>query len=231
MIMFTKQFLLAACVAAVAAFAPLSVQAAAEKLVTVSGEATVSVPPDAAVIRIGVTSLGKTAHEASDANAKKMTSVLSAIKESGIDERDIQTARLSVQPQYDPNKNGTARLLGFQVTNQVVVKIRDIDKVPTVLDRAIASGANEMSGIEFVVSGQSKLADKARADAISDARRKADIYAQAAGAKVGHVVTIIEEGSTPPPRPMQAMRAASTPVSPGEQTLRAAVSVTYDMTQ
>ena len=135
---------------------------AAEKLVTVTGEATVAVPPDTAVIRIGVSSMEKTAREAGEANAKQMTAVLAAIKASGIAERDIQTSRLSLQPQYDPNKGGTARLTGFQATNQVTIRIRDIDNLPTVLDRAIAAGANEMSGIEFVVSEQSKLLDQAR---------------------------------------------------------------------
>ena len=203
---------------------------AADKLVTVSGEATIAVAPDTAVIRIGVTSTAKTAREASDANAKQMTSVLAAIKGAGIADRDVQTSRLSLQPQYDPNKAGTARLLGFQVTNQVTVKIRDIDNLPAILDRAIGAGANEMSGIEFVVSEQSKLLDQARDEAVADAHRKAELYAKAAGVKVGHVVAITEEGSSPPPHPMQALRAGSVPVAPGEQILRAVVTVSYELT-
>ena len=221
--------LLAFLFVAAGALAPLAAQAA-EKIVTVSGEATVAVAPDTAVIRIGVSSSAKTAREASDGNAKQMTAVLAAIKEAGIADRDVQTSRLSLQPQYDPNKSGTARLLGFQVTNQLTVKIRDIDKLPAILDRAIGAGANEMSGIEFVVSEQSKLLDQARTEAIVDARRKAELYAQAAGVKVGAVLAITEEGSSPPARPMQAMRAGAVPVVPGEQTLRAVVSVSYDLT-
>lgn len=213
-----------------AALALASAQAA-ERTVTVTGEATVGVAPDTAVIRIGVSSQEKTAREAGEANARQMTSVLAAIKASGIAERDIQTSRLSLQPQYDPNKGGTARLTGFQATNQVTVRIRDIDSLPTVLDRAIGAGANEMSGIEFVVSEQSKLLDQARDDAIADARRKAELYARAAGAKVGQVVSISEEGpASPQPRPMQAVRAGAVPVAPGEQTLRAIVSVSYQLT-
>jgi len=201
---------------------------AAEKLVTVVGEGTVSVAPDTAVIRIGVTTLGKTAREANEANARQMTAVLDAIKQSGIPDRDVQTSRLSVQPQYDPNKGGTARLTGFQVTNRLTVKIRDVGALPAFLDRAIAAGANEMSGIEFVVSKQSRLLDQARDEAIADARRKAELYARAAGAKVGGVVSITDEGASPPPRPvMQAMRAGAVPVAPGEQTLRAMVTVSY----
>jgi uncharacterized protein len=213
-----------------AAFALAPAQAV-EKTVTVTGEATVGVAPDTAVIRIGVTSQEKTAREAGEANAKQMTSVLAAIKASGIAERDIQTSRLSLQPQYDPNKGGTARLTGFQATNQVTIRIRDIENLPSVLDRAIAAGANEMSGIEFVVSEQSKLLDQARDDAIADARRKAELYARAAGVKIGHVISISEEGPPQPqPRPMQAMRAGAVPVAPGEQTLRAIVTVSYELT-
>src|SRR5215475_12939971 len=89
---------------------------AIEKLVTVTGEATVAVAPDTAMIRIGVTSQEKTAREAGEANAKQMTAVLAAIKAAGIAERDIPTSRLSLQPQYDPTKSGTARLTGFQAT-------------------------------------------------------------------------------------------------------------------
>jgi hypothetical protein len=202
---------------------------AAERLVTVTGEATVAVAPDAAVIRIGVTSQNKTAREASEANAKQMTAVLAAIKDTGIADRDVQTSRLSLQPQYDPNKSGTAHLTGFQATNQVTVRIRDIDKLPVFLDRAIAAGANEMSGIEFVISEQSKLLDRARDDAIADARRKAELYAQAAGSKLGPVVSITEEGSVAQPRPIQAMRAGAVPIAPGEQTLRATVTVSYEL--
>ncbi len=216
--------------AVVVACAPATVLAA-DRLVTVTGEATVSVAPDVAVIRIGVGSLGKTAREASDANAKLMTTVLAAIRGAGIADRDVQTSRLSLQPQYDPNKGGTARLLGFQVTNQLTIRIRDIDSLPSILDRAIAAGANEMSGIEFIVSEQSKLLDQARDDAVSDARRKAELYAKAAGASLGPVVAINEDGASPPVRPVQSMQAmrASVPVAPGEQVLRSIVTVSFEL--
>src|ERR1022692_1822006 len=199
-----SRVLFCACVIAAAALVPVSAHAAEtlDKLVTVTGEATVAAAPDAA-----------------------------AIMESGVAERDIQTSRLSLQPQYDPKQTGAARLIGFQVNNQVTVKIRDIDKLSAVLDRAIAAGANEMSGIEFVVSEQAKLLDQARAAAIADARRKAGLYANAAGMKVGRVMAISEEGSVPPLRLYQPMRAGAAPaIAPGEQTLRAVVTVSYELT-
>jgi uncharacterized protein len=224
--MIKKRVLLSAFLIAAAALA-LPAQAA-EKLVTVTGQGTIAVAPDSAMIRIGVTSQGKTAKEASDTNAKQMTAVMAAIKNSGIAERDIQTSRLSLQPQYE-NKSGTTRLLGFRVTNQLTVTIHDIGRLPGILDRAIAAGANEMSGIEFMVSGQSKLLDQARDAAIADAHRKAALYAKAASAKLGRVVAITEQGASAPPRPLAAMRAGAVPVAPGEQTLRATVTVSYEL--
>ena len=225
--------LFCACVIAAAAMLPLPAQATEklDKLVTVTGEGTVSAVPDNAVIRLGVSSQGKTARAASDANAKEMTAVIAAIKESGVAERDIQTTSLSLQPQYDANKTGAARLIGFQANNQVTVKIRDTSRLPAVLDRAIAAGANEMSGIEFVVSEQAKLLDQARSAAIADAHRKAELYANAAGMKVGRVMSISEEGSGPPSPTFKAMRAGSAvPIAPGEQMLRAVVTVSYELT-
>jgi uncharacterized protein YggE len=201
---------------------------AADRLVTVTGEGSIAVAPDAAVIRIGVSTQAKTAGDASEANAHRMAAVLGAIKDSGVAERDVQTAWLSLQPQYDSTKPGAPHLVGFQVTNQVTVRIRDVKALPIVLDRAIAAGANEMSGIEFVVSEQSKLLDQARDQAIADAHRKAELYVAAAGGHLGHVMSITEEGAPAPVRPVvAAMRSGAVPVAPGEQTLKSNVTVSY----
>lgn len=210
--------------------APLHAANALDKLVTVTGEASVAVAPDVAVVRIGVSSQGKNAREASNANAKAMTAVIAAIKSAGLSERDIQTSQLSLQPQYDQSKTGTARLTGFLATNQVTLHIHAISNLAAVVDHAIAAGANEMSGIEFIVSQRSTLLDRARADAIADAHRKAEIYAKAAGVRLGPAVAITDEGASPPVRPMQAMRAGAVPVAPGEQTLRVMVNVSYQLT-
>ncbi len=218
---------------AVAAVIPANAADKIEKLVTVTGEATVAAVPDTAMIRVGVTSQGKTAKAASEANAKDMNAVLAAIKENDIAERDIQTSGLSLQPQYDSRQGGSNRLTGFQMSNRITVKLRDISKLPAVLDRAVGAGANEMSGIEFIVSEESKALDQARSGAVADARRKAELYAGAAGMKVGRVMVISEEGAIPPPRlsaPMRVGAPAATPISPGEQTLRAVVTVTFELT-
>lgn len=202
-----------------------------DKVITVTGEATASVVPDVAMIRGGVTTQGKTAREASDSNAKDMTAVIDALKAAGIAERDIQTTRLSIYPQQDPNKAGKARIIGFQATNQVNVKLRDINKIADALDRMINAGANEISGVSFSVSDPSKALDAARKEAVADAKRKAEIYATAAGVGLGRAVVIQEEG-TPAlfqPRPMAMRAAAAPPVSPGEETLRISVTIGYEL--
>jgi uncharacterized protein YggE len=216
-----------------ACLAPNHPAAALDRLITVTGEATAAAVADVVTIRLGVSTQGKTAREASEANAKAMTSVIAAIKAAGAAERDIQTARLSLQPQFEQNKTGPPRLTGFHASNDVSVKLREIGKLGELIDRAVSAGANEMSGIDFSVSDQSKRLDEARAEAVADARRKAEIYAKAAGVVLGRAVSITESMAVPPPRPMaEAFRArTTTPVAPGEMAMQVTVSVSYELTQ
>lgn len=204
---------------------------ALDKLITVTGEATAVAVPDLVIIRLGVMSPGKTAREANDVNAKNMTAVIAALKEAGAAEADIQTARLSLQPQFEQSKSGPPKLIGFHAGNDVIVKLRDTGKLAGLIDRAVSAGANEISGIDFSVSQQSALLDQARAEAMADARRKAEIYAKAAGAVVGRPVSISESAASPPVARPLAYRAVATPVAPGEISLQATVTVSYELTQ
>ena len=219
--------------ACLACAAPINPAFALEKLITVSGEAMTAAVPDIVTIRLGVATQGDTARKANDANAKTMTAVVEAIKAAGAEQRDIQTARLSLQPQFEQKPNGPPHLTGFRASNDVTVKLRDIGKLSDLIDRSVAAGANEMSGIEFSVSDYSKRLDDARAEATQDARRKAEIYAKAAGVVVGRPVSITENVTSAPPRPLAtaAFRAAPTPVSPGEVPLHAAVTVSFELAQ
>jgi uncharacterized protein len=198
--------------------------------ISVTGEATVSVPPDQAQIDGGVTSDAKTAREASDANNAAMGKVLLALKGAGIDEKDYQTSRLSLQPQYAPNRSGPSPVVGYRASNRVTVKLRDVAKVANIVDVLVGAGANELGGINFMVSQASKLLDDAREKAIADARRKAEIYAKAAGVALGEPLNISEEGGSGPPvfrSKMAAPMAASAPVAQGEETLSVSVSVSW----
>lgn len=200
--------------------------------ISVTGEATISAPPDLAQIDGGVTSDAKTAREASEANNKAMGIVLLALKSAGIPEKDVQTSRLSLQPQYAPNKSGPLAVTGFRASNRVTVTIRDVTKVGSILDALVTSGANEIGGIAFMVTNASKLLDEARPKAIAEARRKAEIYASAAGVSLGMPLSISEESASPAPSAFRKMAtgvAASAPIAQGEETLRVSVSVTYEL--
>jgi uncharacterized protein YggE len=197
--------------------------------ISVSGEAQVSVPPDLAQIDAGVSTEAKTAREASEANNAAMGRVLLALKGAGIDEKDFQTSRLSLQPQYAPNRSGPNAVVGYQASNRVTIKLRDVTKVAGTIDTLVGAGANNIGGINFMVSSASKLLDDAREQAIADARRKAEIYAKAAGVTLGSPVSISEEGAPGPMpfRKMAAGMAASAPVAQGEETLQVTVSVVW----
>jgi uncharacterized protein YggE len=199
--------------------------------ISVTGEATVSVAPDQAQIDGGVATDAKTAREASDANNAAMGKVLLALKSAGIDEKDYQTSRLSLQPQYAPNRSGSqSPVVGYRATNRVTIRVRDVTKVANMIDVLVGAGANDIGGINFIVSQASKLLDEAREQAISDARRKAQIYAKAAGVTLGEPVAITEEGSgTPMFRAKVAggMAASAAPVAQGEETLSVTVHVSW----
>jgi uncharacterized protein YggE len=198
-------------------------------LISVTGEATVSVAPDLAQIEAGVTSDAKTAREASDANNAAMGKVLLALKGTGIEEKDFQTSRLSLQPQSAPNRTtGPSAIVGYRASNRVTVRLREVSKVAGVIDTLVAAGANDIGGINFMVSNASKLLDDARGQAVADARRKAEIYAKAAGVTLGAPISISEEGAPGPMlyRKMAApMAASAAPVAQGEETLQVNVSV------
>lgn len=218
--------------ACVVAFASTASAQRSSPAISVTGEATISAPPDLAQIDGGVTSEAKTAREAAEANNKAMGVVLLALKSAGIAEKDFQTSRLSLQPQYPLNKTGASAIVGFRASNRVTVTIRDVSKVANVVDALTANGANEIGGISFMVLNASKLLDEARPKAIEDARRKAEIYASAAGVSIGAALSISEDSASPAPvafRKMAAGVAASAPIAQGEETLRVSVSVTYEL--
>jgi uncharacterized protein YggE len=195
-------------------------------VISVTGGASVSVAPDLAQIDGGVTSEAKTAREASEANNAAMGKVLLALKGIGVEEKDFQTSRLSLQPQSAPNHpGGASAIVGYRASNRVTIRLRDVTKVANVLDTIVAAGANDVGGINFMVANTSKLLDEAREQAIADARRKAEIYAKAAGVTLGAPLSIAEE-SSPGPMPFRRMAAAA-PVAQGEETLQVTVAVSW----
>jgi uncharacterized protein len=202
--------------------------------ISVTGEAQLSVPPDIAFVDAGVATDAKTAREASEANNTAMTKVFAALKAANIDARDVQTSRLSLQPQYAPNRAGPSPITGYRASNRVTVRIHEVSKVAGVIDTLVGAGANDIGNVAFEASQASKLLDDARTQAIADARRKAEIYAKAAGVALGAPLSISEGG---PPQPVfrskivAGMAAAPTPIAQGEETLSVSVSVTWAIKQ
>ncbi|MBR0990804.1 SIMPL domain-containing protein [Bradyrhizobium japonicum] len=198
--------------------------------ITVSGEANMSAAPDLAQIDAGVASDAKTAKEASDANNAAMGKVLLALKGAGIAEKDYQTSRLSLQPQYGQNKStGASPVVGFRASNRVTVKIRDVTKVAGIIDTLVGAGANDIGNISFEVTQASKLLDDAREQAIADARRKAEIYAKATGVTLGAPLSVSEGGAPVPlfKARMATPQMAPAAVAPGEETLSVTVNVSW----
>lgn len=235
-----RGFLYAFLVAALAAGSVLAAPARAETdqpaFIAVTGEAHISVPPDLAQIDAGVSSDAKTAREASDANNAAMGKVLLALKGAGIDEKDYQTSRLSLQPQYSSSATrGPPTVVGYRAGNRVTIHLRDVTKVANVIDTLVTAGANDIGGINFMVSQASKLLDDAREQAVADARHKAEIYAKAAGVTLGTPLSISEAGA---PQPMYRagkfsapMAAVPVPIAQGEETLSISVAVTWAIKQ
>src|SRR5882757_11561772 len=130
--------------------------------ISVTGEASISVPPDLASVDAGVATDAKTAREASESNNAAMAKVLAALNAANIEAKDVQTSRLSLQPQYAPNRSGPSPIVGYRASNRVTVRIRDIVKVAAVIDTLVGAGANDLGNVNFEVSQASKLLDDAR---------------------------------------------------------------------
>jgi len=200
--------------------------------VTVSGTGSVSAAADMAEITTGVVTQAGTAAQALAANSLAMERLLQALGTVGVAARDIQTTHISVSPLRRQGRDGQPpEITGYEVTNQVRVKVRDLSRLGRVLDQQVGQGANLVYGIQFGRREPAPLQDEARKRAMVDARRKAELYATAASLKVGGVVAVQEAGAASP-RPEMAPRlamSAAVPVAPGEQEIQASVTVTFTL--
>jgi uncharacterized protein len=219
-----------------AAAAPARAQepaAVPQARIIVAGDGIVRAAPDYAHITIGATTNGATAAAATDANSRIMAAVGTALRNSGIAPQDLQTSHFSVQPVYVTESNSRSKLSGFSVTNQFGVTVRQIERVGTVLDQAIAAGANDVGSIQFLHADLSKTLDAARTAALADARRKAELYAHAAGLTLGAVSWVIEEqANVPQPRFLGARSAgaaAPVPIAAGEDTLQVRITAGFEV--
>ena len=207
------------------------------RIISLSGHGEVRATPDIAYVTSGVVTQGATAADALAANTKAMTDLFAALKDSGIEDRDVQTSNFSVQPRYDFSNNQAPKMVGYDVSNNVTVTLRKVDTLGALLDRMVQSGSNQISGISFDVSKPDDAMDEARKLATEDATRKAKVYAKAMSIELGNVMQVSEGSAAQPPMPMvrstmmKADAAPPVPMAAGEQTLAVDVNVIWEIKQ
>jgi uncharacterized protein len=201
----------------------------AERTVSVSATGSVAADPDMAYISTGVIVEADTAKDALARNSTVMAKLIDGLKALGIAPKDIQTTTVNVEPRYVQAKDGRpATISGYRVVNQVRLTVHDVKRLGEMLDSAITLGANQVNGINFDVSNAETLKDDARKQAMVNAKRRAELYATAAGAQLGSVLSISEDVSSGPrPMPITRSMAAAVPIEAGTRTLTVEVHVTY----
>lgn len=203
-----------------------------KRTVSVSASGAVSAVPDIVNVNVGVQTLANTARQALADNTEAMRRVIEALKEQGLEPRDIQTTSFSVQPSYEYPQDGRPRLVGYQVVNSVLVRVRDVARLGEILDIVVRTGSNQVAGVEFTISTAEQLKDEARKVAFANARRMAEIYAKAAGAELGAVLKIEETNvQFAPVATFRAELSAAKPVpiEAGEQSVSVSVAVTWSL--
>lgn len=218
--------------AAVHAQTPETAIAGTRLDISATGESTRV--PDLVVINAGVVTEAPTAQAALSQNAQQMRTVMAALRRQGIEARDIQTASINLNPRYDYEDRSEPRLIGYTATNQLTVRFRDIERAGPVIDVLVSEGVNQINGPSLQIENPDEALDEARRDALTRARARAELYASALGMSVIRIVAVSEAGAAQPPMPYAAQARAvsaedSTQIAPGEQTVTANVSVTFEL--
>ncbi len=248
---------LAACAAIAALLAALPASPRAQDLtqgimtlkdtlpsITTTGEASVDVVPDIAILSLGVETERPAAADAASENAKAAAAVFADIKAQGIDARDIQTQGVTLEPVYDETMDANGRVVkrtlrGYRARNDFSVKVRQIEKAGALAQQWIAKGANAFGGVEFDYDQRDEKYDALRGDAVRDALRKATSYTNGLGIRLGRILSIGSQGGCPRPlgtatmsaRAVPKEAAVAFPIEPGVQTLHVEVEVSWELAQ
>lgn len=219
---------------------PLSAQEAGDPPVarlSVSGEGEARAVPDMATVTLGVMAEAESAEAALDQTSEVAARILERLAGFEIEERDVQTSNLSLNPVYSDRRNsdGPPEIRGFRASNTLSVRVRDLDRLGEVLGAVTGDGANQLSGLSFGVADPEPLLEAARREAVADARARAELYAEAAGVTLGRVLSLSEQGGGyPGPVPMAELRMAAdgaVPVARGETGISAQVSMVFEIRQ
>lgn len=238
-----RRLLAAAAFAPLLAAAPMAAHAGDGLLnlttLNISADGEVKAAPDQATVSFGVQTQGKTAAEAMRQNRERMATSIAALKAAGVEPKDIQTSALNLNGQYAYEPNQPPKLTGYQAVNQVTVTVRDLTKLGATVDAVTAAGGNQVNGIDFGLSNGKPYEDDARRAAVKTLSARAELYAAAAGLKLGRLINLSEGGGYQP-APLRRVgfadaalksAAVNTPVEPGQLTVRIEVSATYELTK
>jgi uncharacterized protein YggE len=214
------------------AFGGPAVAQTASRTLTMNGEGVARAVPDRVEISAGVTSDATTAAAALSANNARMAGLFATLEKLRVPAINIQTQNFSVSPQYASAPNTAPRLTGYSVSDDVHVVLDDVAMLGATLDALVSAGANQMNGLNFTIKNNAELLARARADAVADARTRAQQYAAAAGLSLGPILSL-SENSGEVPRPMNRVMAMAAPgivpVAAGEESVIATVSVVWEI--
>lgn len=221
-----------AAVALVASVLPVLAETKGQ--ITVTGEGRVFAVPDMAVITMGASAEAETAKGAMDQTSDITAAILDRLTDAQVDLRDIQTSDLSLSPLWSNRASSDSRpqIDGYQASNRVTVRVRDLDALGDILDAVLSDGANQLGGLQFTVSDPAPLLNDARVRAVADARARAALLADAAGVDLGALISLSEGGAHAPQPMMMSMARASDegiPTAQGETELRADVTLVYEI--
>lgn len=200
---------------------------------TVNGSGEARAAPDVAEVRVGVTRQDANAQQAQEQTSQITRQILSALARLNIPKEQLQTTQLTLFPVYADEQapqTGEPRIVGYRASNVVSIRLTDLTRIGPVMDAALKAGANGIEGVDFGLREQRPAFDQALRAAVAEARAKADAIATALGVRIVGIRSV-EESSMGRPMMMKSELGGadrvSTPVSPGELTLQAGVTVHY----
>ncbi|QKX18659.1 SIMPL domain-containing protein [Microbulbifer sp. YPW1] len=204
-------------------------------LISISAQGEASQAPDIANLSAGVVTEADDSNAAMQANAKQMEALMQAIKKAGIEDKDVQTSGISLNPRYDYQPNSERKIIAYQARNTVSITVHKLDELSAVIDAMAAAGANQIHGPSFSIGEPEPLLAKARDKALKQAQARAESYAESLGTKVRRIVSISEGSHGGMPRPMARMEmaaakdSASTPIAPGESSVSVNLELVFEL--
>ncbi len=216
-----------------------------ENTITVSATGEVYAKPDLALTTFSVITEAETVDEAMSQNITKMNMIIDSIKNQGVEEKDLKTTSFNIYPRYEwqkdvqipPSPQGERVLVGYEIQQSLQVKIRDMEKIGDIIEKATQSGANQVGNLQFTIDKEDELKDQARAQAIEKAKNKAKELASQLGISLIRISNFQESGTFPGYYGLEKTISfdageEATPqpqIETGENKIEVTVTITYEI--